>query len=185
LIDHIQEALHVDFDKAAEGAARLAELLASNLLEGAAPKRVRGGLAPWQKRKIQRYIHDGLGGPLPNEALANLVSLSASHFYRAFKQSFDEAPHAYIIRMRVERAKSLMLTTSESLAQIASVCGMADQAHFSRCFRRITGTTPGGWRRDRGDEVPVDHETIDRGSPGVGEVTGRYKNRQDSPDGRS
>jgi len=51
--------------------------------------------------------------------------------------------------MRVELARTLMLTTSESLSQIALSCGLVDQAHLCRCFRRVMGTTPAVWRRSR------------------------------------
>jgi AraC-like DNA-binding protein len=109
-------------------------------------------LAPWQKRKVQRFIDEGLEGALPVEGLANLVSLSASYFCRAFKETFGEPPHAYIIKRRVERAKTLMLATSESLSQIALACGLVDQAHLCRCFRQVVGMTPGAWRRRHGTE---------------------------------
>jgi len=55
----------------------------------------------------------------------------------------------YIMRRRVERAQGLMLTTNIPLAQIAVSCGIADQAHFNRLFRRFVGETPGTWRRAR------------------------------------
>jgi AraC-like DNA-binding protein len=84
---------------------------------------------------------------LPVDTLAKLVSLSPSYFCRAFKESFGETPHAFVIRRRVERARTLMLTTSESLSQIALACGLVDQAHLCRCFRQVTGMTPGAWRR--------------------------------------
>jgi AraC family transcriptional regulator len=42
-----------------------------------------------------------------------------------------------------------MLQTSLPLAQIAVDCGLADQAHFNRSFRRFVGQSPGAWRRAR------------------------------------
>jgi AraC family transcriptional regulator len=50
---------------------------------------------------------------------------------------------------RVEFAQVLMLTTNESLSQISLACGMTDQAHFTRIFRRLTGKPPGRWRTSR------------------------------------
>ncbi|THK35807.1 AraC family transcriptional regulator [Ensifer sp. MPMI2T] len=73
--------------------------------------------------------------------------LSVSHFSRAFRDSFQETPYAYVLRCRVARSKEMMATTNEPLAQIALSCGMADQAHFSRLFRRLTGESPSHWRR--------------------------------------
>jgi len=152
LLDDVRRALESDFEAATKTAARLAAFLASNSADDPGPGPARGGLAPWQRRKVQRFIDEGLEGALPVEGLANLVSLSSSYFCRAFKETFGEPPHAYIIKRRVERAKMLMLTTSESLSQIALACGLVDQAHLCRCFRQVAGMTPGAWRRRHGAE---------------------------------
>jgi AraC family transcriptional regulator len=149
LLDDVRWALNCDLSAAKASAAHLAAFLASKLSLDVHTTPARGGLAPWQKRKLQNHIENGLEGSLPVEDLANLVSLSPSHFCRVFKESFGESPHGYITKLRVERARTLMLTTSESLSQIALACGLADQAHLCRCFRRVTGTTPGFWRRSR------------------------------------
>jgi len=148
LIEDVSTALETDFRIATQAATRLAALLSARLADGRPILPARGGLAPWQKRKVQRAIEEGLEGSLPIEALARLVSLSPSYFCRAFKESFAETPHAYIIKRRVERARTLMLTTSESLSQIALASGLADQAHLCHCFRRVTGMTPAAWRRN-------------------------------------
>ena len=81
--------------------------------------------------------------------LAALVELSSFHFCRAFRDSFGDSPHAYVTRRRIERAQGLMLTTNNSLSQVAMDCGLADQAHFNRLFRRFVGESPGAWRRAR------------------------------------
>ena len=81
--------------------------------------------------------------------LAVLARLSSYHFCRAFRDSFGASPHGYLMRRRVERAKGLMLTTNASLGQIAADCGLSDQAHFNKLFRRFVGESPGAWRRAR------------------------------------
>jgi AraC-like DNA-binding protein len=81
------------------------------------------------------------------ETLAKQVLLSVSHFCRAFKESFGDTPHAFIIGLRLERAKKLMLATEEPLSHIAIACGLADQAHLSKLFRLRLGETPNAWRR--------------------------------------
>ena len=152
LIEDVRRALNYDLSAAQTSATCLAAFLASKFALDVRAAPARGGLAPWQKRKVRNCIENGLEGPLPVEDLAKLASLSSSHFCRAFKKSFGEPPHAYVIRLRVERARTLMLNTSESLSQIALSCGLVDQAHLCRCFRRVTGTTPGVWRRRNATE---------------------------------
>jgi AraC-like DNA-binding protein len=108
-----------------------------------------GGLAPWQVRRLRTHIEENLDGTIYCEDLARLVSLSLSHFMRAFKESFGCAPHTFLIRRRMERAQGLMLTTDEALGQIALMCGLADQSHLTRLFRKWVGESPAAWRRAR------------------------------------
>jgi AraC family transcriptional regulator len=109
----------------------------------------RGGLAPWQIRKVSAYIEAHLDSTIGAAHLAGLVKLSVFHFCRAFRASFGEPPHTYVMQRRVERAQGMMLRTSSSLAQIAIECGLADQAHLNKSFRRFVGESPGAWRRAR------------------------------------
>jgi AraC-like DNA-binding protein len=99
-----------------------------------------------QIRDIARFIEEHIAEPIRIEALCSLVGLSPSHFARSFKRTLGEPPHAYLIRRRVEHACHLMLVGDNSLAEIAQACGFADQAHFSRTFRKRTGRSPMLWR---------------------------------------
>lgn len=114
---------------------------------------VRGGLAPWQKRRVTEYIDAHLDGRIHIKDLAGLLKLSAGHFSRAFRSTFGTSPHEYLSRRRIEVAQRLMLTSREPLSAIALRCGLCDQAHFTRVFRRIVGETPRAWRRPRWVEI--------------------------------
>jgi AraC-like DNA-binding protein len=115
----------------------------------AAPSAPRGGLAPWVARKVSTYIETHLESRIGAADLAELANRSVYHFCRAFRESFSEPPHTYVMRRRIERAQGLMLQTNLSLAQIALDCGLADQAHLNKSFRRFVGQSPGAWRRAR------------------------------------
>ena len=114
---------------------------------------VRGGLAPWQIRRIREFIQDRLPFAITCGDMAGVVRLSPNHFSRAFRASLGAAPHAFLIHARVERACLLMTSTRATLGQIATDCGFADQAHFNRLFRRRTGMSPGAWRRMQGESA--------------------------------
>ena len=88
-----------------------------------------------------------------NEELAAVARLSTSHFNVAFRNSVGESPHEYVVRRRVERAQGLMLSTDKSLSDIAAECGLADQPHLTRLFRRIVGESPAAWRRARANPI--------------------------------
>jgi AraC family transcriptional regulator len=108
---------------------------------------LRGGLAPWQVKRIRSHIEDNLGSTIRASDLAGIVQLSTSHFFRAFRETFGQAPLAYVMKRRILRSQELMLTSGRPLSQVALECGMCDQAHFTRVFRRIVGTNPNSWRR--------------------------------------
>ncbi len=113
----------------------------------------RPKLAPGQERMILRHIEDHLDQTLCNREMAAIVQLSAGHFSRCFKGSFGVSPRDYVIRSRLERAKALMRRSRNSLCQIALDSGFADQAHMSRLFHAIVGSTPTRWRRAQASHV--------------------------------
>jgi AraC family transcriptional regulator len=117
---------------------------------------IRGGLPAWQMRKVIAHVEANLSGRITVKELASLLGLSASHFCRAFKSAFGASPRDYLVRRRIEVAQAMMLTTSEPLHSIALSCGMCDQQHFTRSFRRIVGETPSMWRRTRRGSLKVD-----------------------------
>ncbi|WP_398475425.1 helix-turn-helix domain-containing protein [Tardiphaga sp.] len=109
----------------------------------------RGGLARWQIEKIKRHIESNLDDTIQVADLASIARLSAGYFSNAFKVSFGQSPHAYIVARRLDRAKELMISSELSLCAIAFDCGFSDQAHLCRQFRRATGASPNAWRRSQ------------------------------------
>lgn len=109
----------------------------------------RGGLAAWQVRRVAAHVDANLGGKIHVTDFAALLGLSSSHFSHAFTRTFGISAHAWLTRRRVEAAQALMLTTEAPLSEIAQSCGMTDQSHLTRLFRRVVGETPCFWRRSR------------------------------------
>jgi AraC family transcriptional regulator len=106
-----------------------------------------GELSTLLAKRALAYIEEHLGSKIEVGRIAEHVSLSKSHFSRAFKQSIGSSPMAYVSMRRVERARLMMTSTGQPLIEIALACGFADQSHLNRCFRRLIGTSPGKWRR--------------------------------------
>ncbi|WBO21794.1 helix-turn-helix domain-containing protein [Sphingomonas abietis] len=111
-------------------------------------KFTKGGLAPWQLKRVRAYVEEELDGTILIEDLAIVAELSPGHFCRAFKASTGETPHGFIVSQRIRRAQRLMLDTNDTLSQIACACGLTDQAHLTRLFRRVLNETPLAWRRN-------------------------------------
>jgi AraC family transcriptional regulator len=113
-----------------------------------APLTVRGGLPPRHAAMISAFVGERFGARIRTTELAALAGLSPSYFFRAFKESFGISPQAYVMKVRVDRAKEMMLASDEPLSQVALACGLSDQAHFSRVFRKTVGQSPRAWRRE-------------------------------------
>jgi AraC family transcriptional regulator len=109
----------------------------------------RGGFATWQSRRLAAYVDANLDCKIVIKDLAASLNLSVGHFCRAFKRTFGMPARIWIRRRRIELAQGLMLTTAASLSEIALSCGMSDQSHFTRSFRRIVGEAPSSWRQTR------------------------------------
>lgn len=135
--------------------ARATDLLRTDLgapdthPDGATASLVRGGLAPWQMRRVAARIDTAMGSKIRLHDCAKIARLSASYFARAFKISFGETFARHVAARRVERAQQMMLCTNAPLSEIASACGFADQAHFTRVFRDRVGQSPAAWRWQR------------------------------------
>src|SRR5258708_4215979 len=83
---------------------------------------LRGGLAPWQARRLRSYIEDKPDSTIRAGDLAGLVRLSTSYVFLAFRNTFGETPVAYIMKRRMLRAQELMLKSRLSLSQVALEC---------------------------------------------------------------
>lgn len=105
------------------------------------------GLLPWQARRVRDYVDGDLGGRPSIRGAAEHARLSPGYFSRRFRQSFGLTFSRFVAQRRIERAQTMMTRSSSSLCQIALACGFTDQAHFTRTFGGVTGSTPSKWRR--------------------------------------
>ena len=125
----------------------ITELFRLNGNESGGEHDARGGLAAWQQRAVDEQIEAHLAEPLSLVSLAEGVRLSPRHFARAFKQSFGQPPHQYLLTRRIDRGKALLAAGEASVTEIAVALGFADPSAFSTTFRRLTGGTPRDYRR--------------------------------------
>jgi transcriptional regulator GlxA family with amidase domain len=146
LLADADAAIGRDRDAARACIARASALLRDDVRPAPAAF-VQGGLAPWQISRVKAHVEAQLESTLRMSDLAAIARLSTGHFCRSFTRSFGTAPFAYVAGRRLARAQELMLTTEDPLSQIALACGLCDQSHLTRLFRRHVGTSPNAWRR--------------------------------------
>jgi AraC family transcriptional regulator len=97
--------------------------------------------------RLLQYIGNNLETNLSLQDLADLMQTNLYSFARGFTQSMGLPPHQYILRERIERAKSLLSDPAMPLSEIALRCGFADQSHLTNTFRRMTNISPRAYRR--------------------------------------
>lgn len=103
---------------------------------------INAGLPKTKLKQVLEYIQDHLNQELTLLELAAIAQVSPNYFATQFKQSTGLAPHQYVIKQRIEKAKELMIAGFGSLAEVAELVGFADQSHFTRHFKRLVGITP-------------------------------------------
>jgi AraC family transcriptional regulator len=108
----------------------------------------RGGLAPWQQKRVAAYIEERVADDIPLATLAELARLSPYHFCRSFKRSFGMPPHRYHAKRRIERAKQLLANRELSVTAIALDVGFSETSTFTATFHKLTGQTPSRYRRN-------------------------------------
>jgi len=97
--------------------------------------------------QITDYVEANLEKDLSVQHLAALVGLSATHFSNLFRKATGVSPHRFLIQKRVERARRLLVSSTDSIAHVAIQVGFYDQSHLTRQMRRVLGICPGRLRR--------------------------------------
>jgi len=93
-------------------------------------------------KRTKDYLLERLDENVSFSDLSSLTELSGYHLLKVFKAEVGIPPHVFQLQARVQRAKDL-LQSGWSIAYVASSLGFADQAHFTRIFKRYTLVTPG------------------------------------------
>jgi AraC family transcriptional regulator len=103
-------------------------------------------LPSWRLKRVFEYVDAHLDEELDVETLARLSGLSARHFSRAFTKQLGQTPHRWLMSRRTERALQLLADQQVSLADVAGICGFANQSHLTKVIKDETGYTPKRWR---------------------------------------
>jgi AraC-like DNA-binding protein len=81
------------------------------------------------------------------EEIAARLGLSTEYFVRIFHEEVKLSPHQYLMRLKVEGASGMLISTTKTVAQIADSFGFENQFHFSRVFKQCTGLAPQHYRK--------------------------------------
>jgi AraC-like DNA-binding protein len=110
------------------------------------PTALTGGV--WDT--ISRHMRDHLQEPIAVETLAGIAGMPHERFGGAFRDMTGMSVRQWQMDHRVRSAQRLLADNpDESLAEVATLCGFADQSHFSRAFLKVVGLTPTAWLHSR------------------------------------
>lgn len=97
-------------------------------------------------RRARQHLHDAADNSNGADGLAREAgAANRFHLARAFRAVYGSAPHAYLVQLRLLRARRL-LAVGEAPVMVAATCGFADQSHLGRWVRRAYGLTPAAYR---------------------------------------
>lgn len=98
-------------------------------------------------QRVVRYIDEHFAEKVSLARLAAVSRLSPATFRRAFARILDMTPGAYLMTIRINRARQLLVETDMTVEAIAAECGFYDQSHFVKTFRKLRHETPTVFRR--------------------------------------
>jgi len=100
--------------------------------------------------KALEYINKNYMKKITLEDVASYVHLSPTYFSKLFKDETQYNFNTYLNNVRIEMGKKLLLDESIPIVDISNLIGFEDQSYFSKVFKKITGATPGKYRKSRG-----------------------------------
>ena len=97
--------------------------------------------------EVVEYMHAHYTENITAEDLAAIVGLSVSQLNRKFKNTLDDSPINYLLKIRIEKATEKLLKTDDTITEISYSCGFNNQTYFNRQFKKINGLSPRDYRK--------------------------------------
>lgn len=98
--------------------------------------------------QIKRYIQQNLSRNLTLNEIANSVNYNSSYVSRYFKQMTGQSISQYIVQLRIDQAKKCLMSTNDSIQEIAVKLGVESPQYFSLVFKKYTGFSPRSYRQN-------------------------------------
>lgn len=112
----------------------------------------RGKLSTGLVQRLEEWIAAHLERDISLAQLAQIAGFSPAHFVRLFRNTLGCAPYHYVLKIRLSRARQLLLASDQSIAEVAAETGFSSQSHLTTAFMRAYNTPPGQMRRREADE---------------------------------
>lgn len=106
-------------------------------------------LHPAVAARVEEFLRANHSRKLSMQEMAAVTGLSEGHFLRAFSTTFGRPPHQYVLRLRLEHAEKLLLTTDLAISEVAALSGFSSQSHLTTAMSQQRKLTPGQIRKGR------------------------------------
>ena len=106
-------------------------------------------------RKCRKYIDENFSSIFSPIEAAEACSINIRYLSRLFKKYGDMTPHEYIMRLKLNKAGSLLLTTNLSVREVGYLIGFEDPYHFSRNFKKFHGFSPRYFREAHLEKISL------------------------------
>jgi AraC family transcriptional regulator len=107
----------------------------------------RGGLAPWQMRRLDSYVRDHLSDKLTLRELAMLIGVSIRQLSHAIKVVEGVSLRDWVAERRLAEGRRLLIETDLPIGEVGRRCSFRSSAAFAAAFRAAIGCAPGEFRR--------------------------------------
>ena len=97
-------------------------------------------------RQCRNYIDSNFSSITGTAEVAKACSMTTRYMSRLFKKYNDITPREYIMRLKLNKAASVLLTSSNTIYEVAAMVGFSDPYHFSRNFKNFHGISPQNYR---------------------------------------
>lgn len=97
-------------------------------------------------KNVAEYVERNISKKILLKDMAAVAGMSPNYFHRVFTRAMGMTPNEFVISKKMNRARELLATTSESISDISFKCGFDNVAYFSYVFKRYSGITPSSFR---------------------------------------
>ncbi len=143
-----------------EASHRLKALLISiyNMANGSQRHSRSGKNFAWET--ILNWIDENLDKPISTAMLAAKANITANTLSQKFKKQYNTTISQYILRKRIDKAKSLLTTTTLTIYEVGCSVGISDPQYFNKQFHKTAGVSPSRYREENQEYLNVNARTM-------------------------